>query len=70
MRKAAAVIATLILCSCLAFGEKHRSHHKSSSSDAGKTEHVSGYTTKKGTEVHSYDRHPAGTAPKKHKHKK
>jgi hypothetical protein len=37
-----------------------QSHSKS---QAGKTEHVQGYTTKKGKKVKAYNRHPAGTAP-------
>jgi len=41
--------------------------HGNSSDEAGKTEHVRSYKTKKGKAVKAYKRHPKGTA---HHHKR
>lgn len=46
-------------------GSSHSSSSHTSKSSAGKTEHVTSYTRKDGKTVKGYDRHPAGTAPKK-----
>lgn len=69
-RLSCALAFVLLLCapvSLLARSSKHSSSHHSSThrskSSTGKSEHVSGYTTKSGKYVAPYYRHPAYTAP-------
>ena len=57
------LICVAVLAAFLPLMGKSSSHsgHHSTTTSAGKTEHVSGYTTKNGKYVAPYDRHSAGT---------